>query len=299
MSWAPRAAASSTARAARARLASSAPNSGASWQQATSTPAASHLRVIPDARGTDRREYRSNRTASPEDSPHMLITSPVHDPAPLRGAMTGAVVAPGEPGWDEARRAWNLAVDQRPALIAVPESIADVQAAVNFAREREIAVAVQGTGHQASAIASLEGALLIRTHKLRGVKIDAAARRARVKAGDLWQDVTGPASALGLAPLAGSSPDVGVVGYTLGGGISWLGRRYGLASNSVTAIAVVLPDGRLVRADHEHHTELFWALRGGGGAVGVVVGLEMRLYEVTDLVAGALFFPFERTAEVG
>ena len=229
----------------------------------------------------------------------MLITSPVHDPAPLRDAMTGAVVAPGEPGWDEARQAWNLAVDQRPALVAIPESIADVQEAVNYARDRGIAIAVQGTGHQASAIASMEGAVLIRTHRLRGVKIDADARRAIVKAGDLWEDVTGPASELGLAPLAGSSPDVGIVGYTLGGGISWLGRRYGLAANSVTAIAVVLPNGRLVRADPRHEPELFWALRGGGGALGVVVGLEMELHEIGELVAGALFFPWERTAEVG
>jgi FAD/FMN-containing dehydrogenase len=111
--------------------------------------------------------------------------------------------------------------------------------------------------------------------------------------------VTGPAAEHGLAPLAGSSHDVGVVGYTLGGGISWLGRKHGLAANSVTAIAIVLPDGRLVRADAEHHADLFWALRGGGGAMGVVVGLEMRLYEATELTAGALFFPWERTAEVG
>jgi FAD/FMN-containing dehydrogenase len=229
----------------------------------------------------------------------MLITAPVHDPAPLREAMTGTVVAPGDAGWDDARRAWNLAVDQHPALVAVPESIADVQAAVRFARDRDLAVAVQGTGHQAAAVSTMDGALLIRTHRMRGVKIDPVARRATVKAGDLWEDVTGPASEHGLAPLAGSSPDVGVVGYTLGGGVSWLGRKYGLAANSVTAIAVVLADGRLVRADRDHHPELFWALRGGGGAVGVVVGLEMELHPASELVAGALFYPWERTAEVG
>jgi FAD/FMN-containing dehydrogenase len=229
----------------------------------------------------------------------MLTTAPVYDPAPLRDALTGQVAAPGEPGWDEARQAWNLAVDQRPALVVVPESIADVQVAVGYARDRGLALAVQGTGHQASAIASMEGAILIKTHRLRGVKIDAEARRAIVRAGDLWEDVSGPASEHGLAPLAGSSPDVGVVGYSLGGGISWLGRRHGLAANSVTAIAVVLADGRLVRADAEHHADLFWALRGGGGAMGVVVGLEMRLYDATELTAGALFFPWERTAEVG
>jgi FAD/FMN-containing dehydrogenase len=229
----------------------------------------------------------------------MLITAPVHDPAPLRDTVAGQVIAPGEAGWDEARQAWNLAVDQRPALVVVPESIGDVQLAVGYARERGMAIAVQTTGHQASAIASMEGALLIKTHRLRGVKINPETRRAIVRAGDLWEDVTGPASEFGLAPLAGSAADVGVVGYTLGGGISWLGRRHGLAANSVTAIAVVLADGRLVRADRDHHADLFWALRGGGGALGVVVGLEMQLHEVSELTAGALFFGWERTAEVG
>jgi FAD/FMN-containing dehydrogenase len=229
----------------------------------------------------------------------MLTTAPVHDPAPLREAIGGQVVAPGDANWDEARQAWNLAADQRPDLVVVPETIADVQVAVRYARERDLAVAVQGTGHQARAIPSMEGSILIKTHALRGVKIDAEARTAIVRAGDLWEDVTGPASEHGLAPLAGSSPDVGIVGYTLGGGISWLGRKHGLSANSVNAIAVVLADGRLVRADAEHHSDLFWALRGGGGAMGVVVGMEIRLYEASELTAGALFFPYERTAEVG
>jgi FAD/FMN-containing dehydrogenase len=228
----------------------------------------------------------------------MLITSTAPAASELRAAMTGLVVAPGEPGWDEARQAWNLAVDQRPALVAIPESIADVQAAVRHAAEHGLAVVAQGTGHQASAIRSLEDTMLIKTHRLRGVTIDADARRARVRAGDLWEDVTGPASEHGLAPLAGSSPDVGIVGYSLGGGVSWLGRKFGLAANSVTAIAVVLADGVLVRCDADHHADLFWALRGGGGGVGVVVGLEMELHPVTDLVAGALMFPWERMAEV-
>jgi FAD/FMN-containing dehydrogenase len=230
-----------------------------------------------------------------------MLTSPaptVSDIARLRFVMRGEIHVPTDPGYDDARRAWNLATDQRPELVAIPETIADVQLAVRFAAEHDLAVAVQGTGHSATAIASHEGSLLINTRLLRGVDIDAEHRIARVCAGDLWEDVTGPASRYGLAPLAGSSPDVGVVGYTLGGGISWLGRKHGLAANNVTAIAVVLADGRLVRADHEHHSELFWALRGGGGALGVVVALEMRLHPVEELVAGALFFPRERTAEV-
>jgi FAD/FMN-containing dehydrogenase len=228
----------------------------------------------------------------------LLTATTAHQPSELRAAMTGRVVAPGEAGWDDARQAWNLAVDQRPALIAVPESIADVQAAVRHAAAEGLSVVAQGTGHQASAIRTLEDTLLIKTHELRGVKIDVERRRAFVRAGALWEDVTGPASDHGLAPLAGSSPDVGVVGYTLGGGISWLGRKHGLAANAVTAIAVVLADGRLVRTDAEHHADLFWALRGGGGGVGVVVGIEMELHRVEHLVAGALMFDQARMAEV-
>jgi FAD/FMN-containing dehydrogenase len=228
----------------------------------------------------------------------MYIPARVHDPAELRTAMAGQVVAPGDAGWDEARQAWNLAADQRPALVAIPESIADVQEAVRYAGEYGLAIAPQGTGHQATAIATLHDAILIKTHKLRGVKIDADRRRAYVRAGDLWEDVSGPASELGLAPLAGSSPDVGVVGYCLGGGVSWLARRHGLATNSVTAIAIVLADGRLVRCDAEHRSDLFWALRGGGGGLGVVVGMELELFPMAELTAGALFFDWTRLGEV-
>ena len=189
----------------------------------------------------------------------MFVTQPsvAHDPEELRAAMTGRVAAPGDPDWDDARRAWNLAVDQRSELVAVPESIADVQAAVRHARRHGLSVVAQGTGHQAAAIASMEGTLLLKMSALRGVKIDVERRRAYVRAGAVWLDVTQPASEHGLAPLAGSSPDVGVIGYTLGGGISWLARRHGLAANSVTAIAIVLADGRLVRCDAEHHADLF------------------------------------------
>jgi FAD/FMN-containing dehydrogenase len=113
----------------------------------------------------------------------------------------------------------------------------------------------------------------------------------------VWQDVTVPAGQQGLATLAGSSPDVGVTGYTLGGGLGWLARRYWLAANSVTAAELVTPDGDLVRADAAHEPDLFWAIRGGGG-VGVVTALEMRLYPVRELYAGDLFFPIRRAAEV-
>jgi FAD binding domain-containing protein len=216
----------------------------------------------------------------------------------LRARIEGEVVAPGDASWDEARAAWNLAVDQRPALVAIPQSAADVVAIVDFAREHGLRVAPQGTGHNASAIATLDRTVLVKTSALREVEIDVAGRRARAGAGVLWAEVTGPASEHGLAPLAGSSPDVGVVGYTLGGGLSWLSRRHGLAANSVLAIEIVTADGRFVRCDRDNEPELFWALRGGGGSFGVVTAIEFVLYPAPQVYAGMMLWPWERASEV-
>ena len=215
----------------------------------------------------------------------------------LRARIAGDFVVPGDPNWDEARQAWNLAVDQRPAAVALPESADDVVEIVRFARRHGLRVAPQGTGHNAGALA-IDGDILLKTERMRAVSVDPGARTARVDAGVLWAEVTDAAAQHGLAGLAGSSPDVGVVGYSLGGGISWLGRRYGLSSNSVTAVELVTADGRLMRVDADHEPDLFWALRGGGGSFGVVTALELRLYPVSEVYAGILFFPLERGAEV-
>jgi FAD binding domain/Berberine and berberine like len=133
---------------------------------------------------------------------------------------------------------------------------------------------------------------------MRGIQIDPQARTARVEAGVVWIDVVHAAAAHGLAALAGSSPDVGVAGYTLGGGLSFLGRRYGLAASSVVAAEIVTADGSLVRTDADHEPDLFWALRGGGGSFGVVTALEFRLFPVTEAYAGALWYPIQRGSEV-
>ncbi len=215
----------------------------------------------------------------------------------LRAAIAGQVFLPGQAGYDQARRAWNLAVDERPAVVVEAASAADVAQAVRYARARGIRIAPQGTGHGAGPLEPLDGAMLLRTSRMRKVSIDPAARTARAEAGALWRDVTVPAAQHGLAALAGKSPNVGVTGYTLGGGLGWLARRYGLAANSVTAAELVTPGGNLVRADAEHEPDLFWAVRGGGG-LGVVTALEMRLYPVRELYAGDLFFPIQRAAEV-
>jgi FAD/FMN-containing dehydrogenase len=208
------------------------------------------------------------------------------------------IVLPHDPNWDQARLAWNLAADQQPVAVALPESADDVKAVVRWARERGLRVAPQGTGHNALPLGSLAHTVLLKTERMRGVEIDVDAQRARVDAGVLWGEVTEAAAEHGLAGLAGSSTDVSVVGYSLGGGFSWLGRRYGLASNSVTAVELVTSDGKLVRADAEHDADLFWALRGGGGSFGVVTALEFKLYPITEVYAGILFFPLDRGAEI-
>src|SRR3954463_7138981 len=221
----------------------------------------------------------------------MLITNrPDAGVEALPARLEGAVYGPSDAGWDRARAAWNLAVDQRPAAVAFPVTDADVVAAVAFARDQGLRIAPQGTGHGAAALArDLEGEILLSTARMRGVRIDPRARRARVRAGALWGDVTLPASAYGLAPLAGSAGDVGVVGYTLGGGLSWLGRTHGLACNSVTAIELVTPGGEPAPPDRATDPELFGPLRGGKPqALGIVTALEFKLYPVEELHGGAL-----------
>jgi FAD binding domain len=212
--------------------------------------------------------------------------------------LDGKVVLSGDAGFDHARRAWNLAVDQQPAAVAFPESAADVAAAVRYAAERGLRVAAQGTGHNAGPLGPLADTVLVRTDKMRSIRIDPVARTARVQAGVVWIDVVQAAAAHGLAALAGSSPDVGVTGYTLGGGLSFIGRKHGLAANNVTAAELVTADGRLVSADAEHEPDLFWAVRGGGGSFGVVTALEFRLFPHIEAYAGALWYPIERGPEV-
>jgi FAD/FMN-containing dehydrogenase len=216
----------------------------------------------------------------------------------LRESIVGDVVVPGDESWDDARSAWNLAVDQRPAAVAIPETANDVVEIVSWAREAGYRVAPQGTGHNAAALGDLSDSVLVKLHKLRGVSIDPVARVARAEAGTIWIEVVEAAAEHGLAALAGSSPDVGVVGYTLGGGLSFLARKHGIGANKVRAVEIVTADGELRRVDRENDPDLFWAVRGGGGAFGVVTAIELELVELTQVYAGHLFFPVERAAEV-
>jgi FAD/FMN-containing dehydrogenase len=216
----------------------------------------------------------------------------------LRTSLDGELVLPSDPTWDEARTAWNLAVDQRPAAVVLAESAADVSETVQAARSASLRVAPQGTGHGATPLGDLSDTILLRTTRMRGVSVDPKRRTARVEAGVLWQEVTDAAAEHGLAALAGSSHDVGVVGYTLGGGISWLARKYGLSSNAVLAAEIVDAEGNERRIDYENDPDLFWAVRGGGGAFAVVTALEIRLFPVAEVYAGTLFFPIDGAREV-
>lgn len=209
------------------------------------------------------------------------------------------LIRPGEEGWDSARMAWNVAFDQQPAMVGLPNNADDVAEIVAVARDAGLRVAVQAAGHNAGALGPLgEDTLLLKTTRMTGVDVDAGARKARVNAAAKWSDVAHPASADGMAPLLGSSAEVGVVGYTLGGGLGWLGRKHGLACNSVIAAEVVTADGSLVRADQDNEPDLFWALRGGGGAFGAVTALEIELFPVPELYCGLLAWPWEHSAEV-
>src|ERR671919_109421 len=216
----------------------------------------------------------------------------------LSNLMAGRIVLPGDDEWDAARQAFNVLVDQRPVAVAFPVDERDVAAVVNYARRHGLRIAPQATGHNAGPLGSLDGTILVHTSTLTGVSIDPAARRVRVGSGIKWEKITPGLSELGLAGLHGSSPDVGIAGYSLGGGMGWLARKYGLQTNSVTAIELVTADGRHVRTDATHERDLFWALRGGNGNFGVVTAIEFAVYPVKELYAGTMLFPFERSAEV-
>lgn len=204
--------------------------------------------------------------------------------------VPSAVHLPGDPAYDAAVIPWNLAVRQQPAAVATPTTAAEVADVVRWARRAGLRVAPQSTGHNAGPLAAqgLDDVVIVRTGALDEVVIDPATRRARVGGGAVWLPAVEAAAGHGLAALHGSSPDVGIAGYSLGGGMGWYARALGLACNSLTAVELVTADGEIVRADALREPELFWALRGGGGNLGVVTALEFRLYPITDAYAGFL-----------
>ncbi|MGH3713910.1 MAG: FAD-binding oxidoreductase [Micromonosporaceae bacterium] len=214
-----------------------------------------------------------------------------HAVATLRRALPGAVHVPGDEPYEQQRPAYRGA----PAIVVEAQCAADVQTAVRVAREHELPLTVQSTGH--GTLVPPEGGILLRTSPMAQVLVDPDRRIAYVGPGARWSEVIAAAEPFGLAPLSGDTPSVGVVGYTLGGGLSWLSRRYGFAADSLLKAELVTADGRLVVADQHRNADLFWALRGGSGNFGVITALEFKLYRVPQVYGGTAVFGIERAAD--
>jgi hypothetical protein len=208
-------------------------------------------------------------------------------------SIAGRVATPSDSDWDAARAAWNLAADQNPVADAFAESADDVAKVVTFAGSNGLKVAGQGTGHGAVALGPLDDTILLKTERMRDVEVDAGSQTATVGAGVLVEELGAAAQVHGMCSMPGSSPNVGIVGFSLGGGLSWLGRRYGFACNRVNAFDVVTADGEQRRVDADSEPDLFWALRGGGGGYAIVTRLHVNLIPISELYAGALLFPAE------
>ncbi|MGY1752262.1 FAD-binding oxidoreductase [Blastococcus sp. SYSU D01042] len=221
---------------------------------------------------------------------------PAEDVEQLRSRVHGPVYAAGDDGLAAEVATWNLAVQHTPAIAVGATCAADVAAAVSWAVAHELGVAVQATGH--GPVRNAAGAMMITTRRMQGVSIDPERRTARVEAGVKWKRVMEAAAEFGLAGLCGSSSDVGVVGYTLGGGLGSLGRKYGFAADAVRSVELVTADGRQRTLSADSEPELFWAVRGGKGNLGIVTALELELAPVGELYAGGIFFAGEDAAAV-
>jgi hypothetical protein len=233
-----------------------------------------------------------------ESQPIVSSTTPIPSAETLRGLCGGAVHLPGDDGYDAARMPWNVAIDQRPAAVAYPANADEVSEVVRIAAKAGLRIAPQATGHNAGPLGDLSGVVLLRTSAMTSIEIDAENKIARVGAGVIWADVTEKAAAHGLACLHGSSPNVGVVGYSIGGGIGWYARQLGMATNSITAVELVLGDGTQLRASADENQDVFWAIRGGGGNFGIVTALEFKLFDIATAYAGMLMWDQQHAAKV-
>ncbi|HEV7771687.1 MAG TPA: FAD-binding oxidoreductase [Conexibacter sp.] len=216
----------------------------------------------------------------------------------LLPAFSGRLVGPDDPGYDEARKVYNAMIDRRPALIAYADDARDVAAAVTFARERGLLLAVRGGGHNGAGLGTCDDGVVIDLSRLREIDIDASARTVRVGGGCTWGEVDRATAAYGLATPSGIISTTGVGGLTLGGGIGHLTRACGLTIDNLLEAEVVLANGERVRASADEHPDLFWAIRGGGGNFGVVTSFLFRLHEVGTIFGGPTFWPVELGAEV-
>ena len=220
-----------------------------------------------------------------------VASPPVTALEELRALLPGRVTGPSDPGWDSRRLGWALSVDQAPLAVVDVRDVQDVVTAVRTARAHGLAVAAQPVGHGATR--ALDGTILLRTRSLDEITVVPEERWARVGAGVKWGEVLAATEPFGLTGLPGSSPDPSVVGFTLGGGLSWFSRKHGLAAYGVRAVELVDAGGRAQRVTPATDPDLFWALRGGGGDFGIVTALEIDLHPVPQLQGGRLLWPME------
>lgn len=216
----------------------------------------------------------------------------------FRTTLRGRVLRPEEDGYDAARSVFNAMVDRRPALIAKCAGVADVMAAVSFAREHDVRVSVRGGGHGVTGNAVCDGGLVIDLSEMKSVRVDPGTRTARAEGGATWGDFDHETQTFGLATTGGIVPSTGIGGLTLGGGIGYLNRKYGLACDNLVSADVVTADGELLKASAVENEDLFWALRGGGGNFGAVTSLEYQLHPVGLVLGGDLVYPLARAKEV-
>ena len=216
----------------------------------------------------------------------------------FQAKFRGEVVCPGDADYDTARRIWNRSVDKFPGIIARCSGAADVIDGVNFARENELLVSVRGGGHNVGGRAVCDDGMVIDLSRMKGIHVDAKNRTARVQPGATLGDVDRETHVYGLAVPAGVVSKTGIAGLTLGGGVGWLVRKYGLTCDNVLSFDVVTADGSLLTANVEENTNLFWGLRGGGGNFGVVTSFEYRVYPVGTVLGGMILYPRDQAVDV-
>jgi FAD binding domain/Berberine and berberine like len=216
----------------------------------------------------------------------------------LRSALRGEVIQPGDAAYDPARKVYNGMIDKRPQAIVRCADVADVMAAVHFGRENGLLTAIRGGGHNGGGLGTCDDGLVIDLSRMKGIRVDPASRTVRVSGGCVWGDVDHATHAFGMATPSGFISTTGVAGLTLGGGIGYLTRRYGLTIDNLLSADMVLADGRFVTASAQENPDLFWAVRGGGGNFGVVTSFEFRLHPVSTVQFGPTFWPVDQAGEV-